>query len=747
MGDIAGQPIKPEKLSRELFSASRRLAIKALLSALILPLVVLVLFSLSIFRFGSRQYTAFLLAVAVVIVPLTVIYALVYTFMQRSLARRLTSWYDRPRDASRPEDRALAVRLQRDLYGSGFRHGAIVGVGIFLALALSVLVFGPYAEFTPYLTISYISLGFLLSLVEFFITVFLSHREMRPVMALLLSDCRGFGFHPASGIGKRLLSFSLVIMVLTLGVAWIASSYLSSEMLKEEVEKKAGENVLLLAQHLSSSRLAGASSRDLEEAFRKADLSSSGRTALLDAEGRVFSQLDRGGVAESVWENMVKELEDPQEDPLVRFVTASNRQYLVASSSLPGIPGWKVVRVGEADPSFQALRRLTPTMLLLLLVSAGVAVFLTLVLTHNLADPLKRLVGCCRLVAQGDLQVEVPVESLDDVGELSSSYAEMLESLRRITLGLLETSGEVSEGAESIVAVSEEIMGAIEELNALVEDLSGQIEEEVEQIRNVEEIMLGVAETISRSHSQASRSLEISRDAERLVLEGRERAREAVEKIGEFKDLLDTATEAVVSLGESSKKIDTIVDIITRIAEQTNLLALNAAIEAARVPEHGKGFAVVADEVKKLAQEAAASAHRISDLVRTIQQDVETARGIMEKGTMGIYIGMETVDRTDQSLVSIAAVMGQIAGLVESIAQASAQELSQSERLSASLEAMHNQVETTAQAYQEIESSSEQQTQVTSELTTTAEKLADIARRLQEMVSRFRVERDDGHEG
>ncbi|MGQ9476762.1 MAG: hypothetical protein ACUVT4_08265 [Actinomycetota bacterium] len=99
---------------------------------------------------------------------------------------------------------------------------------------------------------------------------------------------------------------------------------------------------------------------------------------------------------------------------------------------------------------------------------------------------------------------------------------------------------------------------------------------------------------------------------------------------------------------------------------------------------------------------------------------------------------METVSRTDRSLASISEVVGQMARMVEHIARASAEELEQSERLAASLQAMHGQVESKAQAYEEIQASSEQ-TQVTAELTGTVEKLAEIAHRLLDIVSRFRV--------
>jgi len=70
--------------------------------------------------------------------------------------------------------------------------------------------------------------------------------------------------------------------------------------------------------------------------------------------------------------------------------------------------------------------------------------------------------------------------------------------------------------------------------------------------------------------------------------------------------------------------------VVGEINRGTNLLALNAAIEAARTGAQGRGFAVVADAVRKLTEATTQATSRISEMVRTIQDETSDAIKAMQ---------------------------------------------------------------------------------------------------------------------
>ncbi len=405
--------------------------------------------------------------------------------------------------------------------------------------------------------------------------------------------------------------------------------------------------------------------------------------------------------------------------------------------------GWvaalEQLQTHQGSRGVEGTASLNASFLLLVVVLAGTIGFITYLISRNIVDPVRGLALVSRQISKGDLSADIPVNSMDDLGELASSYDNMLVSLSHITGQAQESAEWVAAGAESLSASTEQINSVNEQLNELVMRLSANMEEEVRKIERINEIMDSVVATMQVSHSKAEQGAEISVNIERLVEEGRREANEAVREISKIYELITASAAAIQSLDERSSEVTMIVDVIADIADQTNLLALNAAIEAARAKEYGRGFAVVADEVKKLSEESNRSAQRISVLIRGMRQETENAVEIMTEGAKRMAEGTDVVSRTDRSLGQIAQQISRMADISRGISDDTQRESEASQAMAADLSEITKLVESNSAAYQELGQLSEEQVAAMQEVSATAQELAFLAERLDELVKRFKL--------
>ncbi|MBF0588581.1 MAG: chemotaxis protein [Magnetococcales bacterium] len=118
--------------------------------------------------------------------------------------------------------------------------------------------------------------------------------------------------------------------------------------------------------------------------------------------------------------------------------------------------------------------------------------------------------------------------------------------------------------------------------------------------------------------------------------------------------------EMVHRIDDLSQQMHQVVSFlkdINTIADQTNVLALNARIVAARAGESGRSFAVVADEVRKLSRDSNQFSDRIGEVVRTSQDNIESAKRIIEvMASKDMSFAIESKGRVDEMMNEVSEI-------------------------------------------------------------------------------------------
>ncbi|MEZ8612636.1 methyl-accepting chemotaxis protein [Vibrio sp. 10N.222.51.C8] len=363
-------------------------------------------------------------------------------------------------------------------------------------------------------------------------------------------------------------------------------------------------------------------------------------------------------------------------------------------------------------PELQASEKRSIQIIILL---TGVALVIgmtsAVLVTRSITKGIAQVKQITNELSQGNLNVEVNIESKNEIGELLTNMEITIESLRDIVGQVNRSSVRIGEMSESLNQVTNNSSTNATQLNSEMINISFAVDQ--------------LASSTSEIAASANHASQVANQATENVAMGLKEVDKTLHEIGSADESMQVSSQKVTDLHKESMNIGAILEVIKGVSEQTNLLALNAAIEAARAGEQGRGFAVVADEVRTLAKRTQDSASQIDELITSLQRGAKDALESIKESHSTVSDASTQAQQASQNLH----VINQH---IQDLNQANSQiavSVDEQDRLTKSLGENAQGANTIAQSNQESVSS----------ISGAASDLTEVAHHLESQVNRFRT--------
>ncbi|MCP4161812.1 MAG: methyl-accepting chemotaxis protein [Deltaproteobacteria bacterium] len=480
---------------------------------------------------------------------------------------------------------------------------------------------------------------------------------------------------------------------------------------------------------------AGLNLTSLSKQLRTTKLSKNSIAYLISKDGGIYAH------PEEKYTSEIKNIKNIKDNDFQRIITPAilndnegTRSY-TDSSGIEKIvvfqtiksSNWKIIFEIPKNELGKGLGKIQAINMAITIISVALLVITLTLLLNKILKPIKETVAALEDISkgEGDLTKRINVTSNDEIGALGKAFNTFQDKLGNIIRDASDYSSKVDGASDEMLEITRTVSKETNTISTRTDTIAKSTED-------VNHRMDSVASAIEESNANISMIASAVEEMSTTILEISQTSSNARTISENAVSVSEQTSVQMVKLGESAIEIGNVTDTITDISEQTNLLALNATIEAARAGEAGKGFAVVASEIKELASQTTIAAQDINSMISSIQDSTKNSVDKIKEITKVINDCNNLISSIAVAIEEQTATTSEISGNISQLSQV-VEEVSANVNNSASdINTVTSEIDATNQSVSELANSG-------SEMTFNAEQVAELAAKLKELMSIFKV--------
>jgi methyl-accepting chemotaxis protein len=315
------------------------------------------------------------------------------------------------------------------------------------------------------------------------------------------------------------------------------------------------------------------------------------------------------------------------------------------------------------------------------------------------------------IVRKGDLTQKITIRSRDEIGELASTFSEMVAQLR-------EVPQEVGESTRLLAR-------SVADLRQSAEAQGQMMTKQATALQETQVTTKEISQTSQLAAQKADAVLRYAERADNVSRSGEQAVEQSLAALTDIRARVEEIAQRITTLGERTVQIGNVTQTVKDLADQSNMLALNAAIEAVRAGEAGRGFAVVAREVRSMADQSIQATRQVREILDDVSAAVRAAVSITDKGAQRIDSGLAQVRTSGEKLTELSGIVKESSSAARQISAAVGQ---QNAGIAQIFGAVTNQNEMMENALKRIEATDR-----------AIGRLSEVSKMLVQIVERFHV--------